>query len=114
VFLLGLFATLNIEVSGFFRDYSPGAQFASISVLWTLFSIAIMAAGFIKNIVVLRHTAIGLFAVTMLKVFVVDMANASTPFRIVSFLVLGMVLIGASYLYYKFKDRILSDAPGKD
>jgi uncharacterized membrane protein len=114
IFLLGLFATLNIEVSGFFRDYSPNAQFASISVLWTIFSIAVMAAGFIKNIVVLRHTAIGLFAITMLKVFFVDMANASTPFRIVSFLVLGMVLIGASYLYYKFKDRILSDVQRKD
>lgn len=114
LFIIGLFITLNMEVSGFFSDYSPGAQFASISVLWTIFSIVIMAEGFIKNIVVLRHSAIGLFAVTMLKVFFVDMANASTPFRIVSFLVLGMVLIGASYLYYKFKDRILSDVQRKD
>ncbi len=102
-----LFVVLNIEVSAFFHDYAGMARFASISVLWTLFSIALMALGFIKNGHALRMISISLFAITIFKVFIIDMKNVSTPFRIISFLVLGLVLIGASYLYYRYRDRIV-------
>lgn len=102
-----LFVTLNFEVAAFFNDYVPTARFASISVLWTIFSIALMALGFKMNIHALRMISIGLFAITTIKVFFIDMKNVSTPFRIVSFMVLGLVLIGASYLYYRYRDRIL-------
>jgi len=50
----------------------------------------------------------GLFLATALKVFLFDMAKVSTPYRIISFIILGLVLVGTSYLYYKFKDRIIS------
>lgn len=104
--LLG-FMALNFEVGGFFYDYARPARFAAVSVLWTLFAIGLMALGFLKNQVFLRQCAIGLFAATGLKVVVWDMANASTPFRIISFIVLGLVLIGASYLYYRYRAYIL-------
>ncbi|MBW1985409.1 MAG: DUF2339 domain-containing protein, partial [Deltaproteobacteria bacterium] len=87
--------------------YLPKARFAAVSVLWALFSIGLMVLGFMKNVSVLRQCAIGLFAVTMLKVFFSDMSNISTPYRIISFLILGLMLIIASYLYYRFKDIIL-------
>jgi len=67
--------------------------------------------GFTKKRAALRHTAMGLFLLTLIKVFMVDVARASTPFRIVSFLVLGIVLVGASFLYYHFTDRIFGDKP---
>jgi len=102
-----LFIVLNIEVGAFFHDYAPRARFAAISVLWTLFSIALIAIGFLKNNAFLRQFAIGLFGVTMVKVFFIDMSNVSTPYRIISFTVLGVMLIGASYLYHRYKDRIL-------
>jgi uncharacterized membrane protein len=63
--------------------------------------------GFAKQLTSLRYCAIILFAITMLKVFLGDMAKVSTPYRIVSFLVLGLMLTGVSYLYYRFRDRIL-------
>ena len=102
-----LFIVLNIEVAAFFHDYAPRARFAAISVLWTLYSIALIATGFLKNKAFLRQFAIGLFGVTMVKVFFIDMSNVSTPYRIISFTVLGVMLIGASYLYHRYKDRIL-------
>ncbi|MHC4307658.1 MAG: DUF2339 domain-containing protein, partial [Planctomycetota bacterium] len=102
-----LFIVLNIEVAAFFHDYAGMARFASISVLWTLFSIALMVLGFIKNQHTLRMISISLFAITIFKVFTMDMKNVSTPFRIISFLVLGLVLIGASYLYYRYRERIV-------
>ncbi|MCP4253691.1 MAG: DUF2339 domain-containing protein [Candidatus Scalindua sp.] len=102
-----LFVVLNIEVAAFFHDYADMARLASISVLWTLFSIALMVLGFIRNRHTLRMISISLFGITIFKVFVMDMKNVGTPFRIISFLVLGLVLIGASYLYYRYRDRIV-------
>lgn len=55
-----------------------------------------------------RKISFGLFLVVVLKVFLFDMANISTPYRIISFIVLGLVLVGTSYLYYRYKDRIIN------
>jgi len=103
-----LFIVLNMEASLFFRDYLPAARFAALSVLWTVFSVALMLLGFKENHPGLRKVSLGLFAVTLGKVFLFDMANISTPYRIISFIILGLVLVGTSYLYYKFKDKIQS------
>lgn len=106
-FIVILFIVLNVETAACFYDYGSQARFAAISVLWTLFSLLLMVFGFSFNLSELRKAAIALFAATMLKVFLLDMAHVSTPYRVVSFLVLGVILIGASYLYHRFKERIL-------
>jgi uncharacterized membrane protein len=103
-----LFIVLNVETSGFFHDYLPQARFAAISVLWTLYSVALMLQGFRKNSAALRRVSFGLFLVVLLKVFLFDMQNFSTPYRIISFIILGVVLVATSYLYYRYKDRIIT------
>ena len=110
IFSVILFLILNIEVGAFFHDYASQAGFAATSVLWALFSIVLMFLGFLKTRSLLRRCAIGLFGVTLIKVFFVDMSNVSTPYRVISFMILGLMLIGASYLYHRFKDRILPPA----
>jgi uncharacterized membrane protein len=107
VWVVLTFVVLNYEVSAFFHDYASQAHFAAISVLWALCSILLMVVGFLHNQALLRKGALGLFAATVLKVFLADMANVRTPFRIISFVVLGLMLIGASYLYYRYRERIL-------
>jgi uncharacterized membrane protein len=102
-----VFVMLNVETSAFFHEYLPAARFAAVSVLWAVFSVFLMLKGFRDNSAAVRRTALGLFSLTLLKVFSVDMSNISTPYRIVSFIILGLMLVGTSYLYYKFKDRIL-------
>ncbi len=106
IFGILAFAVLNIEVAGYFYDYARPARFAAISVLWALFATALMILGFVRNATILRRCSLVLFAVILLKVFIWDMAHVSTPYRIVSFLVVGVLLIGASYLYHRFKIRI--------
>ncbi|MBN1532352.1 MAG: DUF2339 domain-containing protein [Spirochaetes bacterium] len=102
-----LFVSLNIETAALFGYCAPGARFAAITVLWTLYSAGVMIAGFRWNSAAARTSAIVLFGITLLKVFFLDISNFSTPFRILSFIVLGMVLVAASFLYYRFKDRII-------
>jgi uncharacterized membrane protein len=103
-----LFIVLNVELASFFHDYLPQARFAALSVLWTLFSVGLMLKGFRDNKPLLRRTSFGLFLVTTGKVFLFDIADFSTPYRIISFIFLGIVLVGISYLYFKYKDRIIN------
>lgn len=103
-----LFIALTVEISSFFYAYLLQARFAAISVLWTLFSVGLMLTGFRQNSAAVRKTSFGLFLVVALKVFMFDMANISTPYRIISFIILGLVLVGTSYLYHRYKDRIIT------
>lgn len=108
VFGIVLFIALTVETSSFFYVYVLQARFAAISVLWTLFSVGLMLIGFRQNSAATRKSSFGLFLVVALKVFMFDMANISTPYRIISFIILGLVLVGTSYLYHRYKDRIIS------
>ena len=107
-----LFIAANFETSAFFHDYLPTARFAAISVLWSLFAAALMALGFKYNQSILRICSIALFLVTLMKVGLFDISRFSTPYRILSFLVLGSLLIAASYLYHKFKETLIDDRRG--
>jgi uncharacterized membrane protein len=102
-----LFIAANVEVITAFGEIAPNAVFAAISVLWAVFAAGLMILGFLRNLSILRRCAIVLFAVTIVKVFVRDMSSVDTPFRILSFLVLGLMLVGASYLYHRYKTRIM-------
>ncbi len=103
-----LFVVLSLETSAYFRENLPQARFASISVIWAIFSIVLMISGFRKNSDRMRKIALGLLFLTTFKVFLFDIMNISTPYRILSFIVLGLILILISYLYTQAKSRFLN------
>lgn len=72
-----------------------------LSVLWTLYGALALIWGFLRKDPPVRYAALGLFGLTVLKVFMVDFAAAQTSFRILSFLVLGIVLLLVSLAYQK-------------
>ena len=72
-----------------------------ISVAWALYAAALVVLGFRRRQADLRWAGLGVFAVTLVKVFLVDMAGLSAVYRIGSFLVLGVLLLGASFLYQR-------------
>jgi uncharacterized membrane protein len=74
-----------------------------LSVLWTLYAGAALAWGFLRSNPALRYAALGLLGLTVLKVFVVDFAEVRTSYRILSFLVLGVVLLLVSFAYQKLR-----------
>ncbi|NOZ14067.1 MAG: DUF2339 domain-containing protein [Acidobacteria bacterium] len=113
-FAATLFITLTIETAAFFHQYVPGARFASISILWAIFASALMVQGFRKENGIMRKTAIAIFIVTLFKVFLVDISHFSTPYRILSFLVLGMLLITSSWLYHHFRKMLTENAEAEN
>ena len=72
-----------------------------LSLLWTFYAAAALAGGFVRGTPVVRYGALALFGLTVIKVFLVDLAAVSSVYRVVSFLVLGVALLGVSALYQK-------------
>jgi uncharacterized membrane protein len=74
-----------------------------LSVLWTLYAVAALGWGFIRSAPAVRYAALLLFGFTVGKIFIFDMSAVKTVYRILSFLVLGLALLGVSALYQKVR-----------
>ena len=79
---------------------------ASISVFWTIYAIALISLGVMFQIAFLRWWALALFGLTIGKVFLFDLAVLPTPYRIISFMVLGVILLLASWFYFKYQKAL--------
>ena len=64
--------------------------------------------GFAKQVRVARLSALALFGATALKLVFVDLAGVEEVFRIISFVVLGLLIIAASYLYHRAEKQLVS------
>lgn len=77
------------------------AQQLGLSILWTSYATALILTGMARRVAILRWQALTLFAVVVAKVFFFDLSTLSRFYRILSFLVLGVLLLGVSFLYQK-------------
>lgn len=112
--IISLFIILNVEVAAFFHTYFIEMRFVAVSVLWTIFAVSMMYSGLRMNYIVLRRIAMALFAATIAKVFFFDIAEMSASYKFISFIILGLFLIFASYLYRQFKDQLIGTVENKD
>ena len=62
-----------------------------------------LAFGFLRSAPAVRYGALLLFGLTVLKVFLVDLSAVRTAYRMLSFLILGVVLLLVSLAYQKAK-----------
>ncbi|HEY7041047.1 MAG TPA: DUF2339 domain-containing protein [Methylomirabilota bacterium] len=74
---------------------------AGLSVLWAIYAGVALAWGFARNNAPVRYAALTLLGFTVFKVFAVDFAEVRTAYRILSFVVLGVVLLLVSLAYQK-------------
>ncbi len=102
---------LQKEISGNAARY---AQQLSLSLIWMLYATFLIVVGFRKGYKPMRYMALALFAVTILKVFFIDLSSLEAFYRIISFIVLGIILIGVSLLYQKYKDLLLGPRPEEE
>lgn len=75
----------------------------ALTVLWTCFATTLLVAGFRLQRARLRWFAMVLFGVTVVKLFIVDMANVQQLYRILAFFVLAVVLGLVARAYQKFR-----------
>ena len=82
------------------RDYRMYAQF-TYSAFFMMFGAMLLAVGFWRRSAFLRWQALILLAISIGKVFLVDVSQLSQGYRIVSFLGLGALLLAVSFVYQK-------------
>lgn len=88
-------------VSGYdYEQFRIYTQF-SYSAWFMLFGAMLLAVGFWRRSSFLRWQALVLLAVAIAKVFLYDMSELSQGYRILSFLGLGALLLGVSFVYQR-------------
>jgi len=110
---------LSVEVHDYFRFRSPDHQLGwgdlhhayqmSLSVLWALYASLLTAVGIVMRVRGARILGILLLGMTILKVFLFDLSELQTIYRIISFIVLGLLLLAVSYGYNRFKNFIFGE-----
>jgi uncharacterized membrane protein len=100
-----LFIYLTLEVNAFLYAYVPGMRAGGISILWTLFALGLILRGIRRNVRSLRYLGLGLFAVVAWKVFFADLAQLDQFYRIIAFIVLGILTLCGSFVYLKYREQ---------
>ncbi|MFZ4764383.1 MAG: DUF2339 domain-containing protein, partial [Roseimicrobium sp.] len=116
-----LFLLLNIEIADAFTpagNRSIAFQFTgnlardmTYSIAWGLFAFGLLVIGFVMKSPVTRYVGIGLLGVTLLKLFLLDLANLDNIYRIGALVALAFIALAASFLYQRFLDREPSAKP---
>ncbi len=91
------------------------AQNLCYDVIWLVYGAGLMLFGFRQRSAFVRWQAILLMAMTIGKVFLLDTRNLDEGYRILSFIALGVVLLGMSYVYHRgwLKPADHSPSPAK-
>jgi uncharacterized membrane protein len=82
----------------------------SLSILWGSYALFLVVIGLVKNLKHIRISAMVLFAVTLIKLFIYDMEDMSTIAKTLVMIILGVLMLVSSFLYNKFKKPIENEA----
>ena len=73
----------------------------ALSVLWATYAAALAAFGFVRRVAVVRWASLALFALTVVKAVLVDIAQLQQFYRIIVFFVLGVLLLLVAWSYHR-------------
>lgn len=116
--LLGL-ETENISVMLF----ANGSNYSSVlydvrtfvfPVLWALIAMTLMVWGLKGKEVILRKISLIFFALIIVKFYAYDVWHMSQAGRIISFIMLGVIILLVSFLQQKIKTLVKEDTPESD
>ena len=106
-----LFVYLTLELNTFLHQYLDGIRFGGVSILWSVFALGLLVWGIWRNRRELRYTGLALFVIVAFKVFLVDLSQLDAFYRIIAFIILGMVVLAGSFLYLKYRETFAIDPP---
>jgi uncharacterized membrane protein len=90
----GGYQTVDLHRNDIERDFT-------YSALWMAYGAFLMIIGFFRRSSFVRWQALILIAVTIGKVFVYDVSQLDRGYRIISFIVLGILLLAISFVYQR-------------
>jgi uncharacterized membrane protein len=87
------------------RGPTTGAEQYTYSVAWLAFGVVLLGAGILFNSQRARLASAIVIALTIAKVFVIDISTLSDVYRALSFICLGLVLLPIGWLYQRILFR---------
>ena len=109
---------MTLAAAADFNDEKLGnlklAQRLSLSVIWAIYGGAMLTIGIMRRSKLLRIMALLLLSLTILKVFFLDLAALEKLYRIISFIVLGVILLAVSFLYQRFRFLFVDAKDGEE
>lgn len=106
-----LFVFLTLETRSFLHALLPAFLAGGTSVLWALFAVAFLVAGIRHTVRTLRYAGLALFTVVVGKVFLVDLAGMPTMYRVIAFMVVGVILLASAYAYMRASSSFNQEKP---
>ncbi len=109
--IFGMLLVFTFTLTGtdkFFNDFSHLDEMRSLvlSVLWGVYSLVLFVAGIAKENSPAKIAGFLMASLTILKVFFYDLSYLETTYRVLSFVVLGIILLTISFIYQKKVGRI--------
>jgi uncharacterized membrane protein len=87
------------------RGLTTGAEQYTYSVAWLAFGVVLLGAGILFNSQRARLASAIVIALTIAKVFVIDISTLTDVYRALSFICLGLVLLPIGWLYQRILFR---------
>ena len=104
--LIWLYLTLEVrrtfQGSVIAEDHLSDLEYYAYSMIWLAYAGLLLLLGIAFGRVTLRYASLAVLLVTVIKVFVGDMSDLTGLYRVASFLLLGLSLIGIGWLYQRF------------
>ncbi len=107
---------VSIEILANFGTYDTGnSRNLLLSMWWIGYAVLLTLIGGYFKQAIFRKIGALLFVLSILKVFLYDVSALDTGYRIVSFIVLGIILLIMAFVYQKNKEKInqFLDTPKK-
>jgi hypothetical protein len=117
------FLLLNIEIADYFSKVGETLTFQftgnfardmSYSIGWALFALVLLVFGIMRKVPFARYAAMALLLVTLLKLFLHDLASLGPLYRIGAFIGVAVILMLAAFAYQKFFSATAKAAESKN
>ena len=102
----------SVRVAEDYRQLSLARDF-SYSAIWLIYGVALMTIGFRQRSAFVRWQSLILIAFAIGKVFFYDVSQLGGSYRILSFIGLGVVLLGISFIYQRDWLKLSSRSSGE-
>jgi uncharacterized membrane protein len=83
-------------------------------ILWGVIAFLFLISGIRKKSRQLRIISLTLLGITIVKLFLYDIRNASETGKIIAFILLGILILVISFVYQKLKVLVLNDSQPSD
>jgi uncharacterized membrane protein len=108
-----LFIYLSLEVNTALARFVPGLRAGGITLLWAAYALTLLLFGLARRVAGLRYASLALFSIVVAKIFLSDLAHLDALYKIVAFILLGGILMGAALVYLKYRQGFTDPTPGE-